>query len=128
MKQHIGTKQLEDLTSIQLKKLHDIMPCPFLMRIAYQEEYRFKINDGGFSDYIEACERIDIGRMIEALTNNHTKYKEDIIIEIVQGTRVEKENKICDIYQSFRCIEDGTSDFRNRNLCDILWEAIVTML
>jgi len=125
MKQNIDINQLKELNTNQLKKLHDVFHNPFLFRIAYQKDFDLKVDQ---SDYSEASAAIKIGIMIEILINNHEKYKDDILLDIYQSTIAEEENKLCYIYKDFRAIEDGNHDYINRNLCDGLWEAIVSMI
>ncbi len=92
----------------------------FLTKIAYEGEYNFKLTQ---QDYIEACCRMNIGRMIEILIDNVPKnnYVDDSIdIEYDRVT-----NTVLVEYRKGNC-SFGT--FEDNELCDALWEAVKSIL
>lgn len=115
MKQNITVEQLKGLNKEQSKKLHEIKYNTFLLRIAYENEYKFNVTD---RDYCEAVFRIDIGNMIEIL-ESQTNSSQQIINE---GGR----------YSIATNLKGGNvtgwqTEYYNE-ICDALWEAVKSFL
>ena len=112
MKQHITLSQLKEITKVQYKKLYELNRNPFLSRIAYEEEYNFKISE---SDYIESASSMSIGTMIEML---NTKKNKDTNIELtIMSTGYTYVGIVFDEY-------NNKVWFEGKELCDVLWDAV----
>lgn len=121
MKKNITVEQLKELNKDQLKKLHEFNNRnPFLTKIVFEGEYNFKSTQ---QDYIEACQRINIGKMIEILINNVPKnnYIEDSID--MEYDRVTKTSLV-----EYRKSNSTFNTFENKELCNALWEAVKSIL
>jgi hypothetical protein len=121
MKQNIAIEQLKELNKNQLKKLYKFNNrCPFLTKIAYEGEYNFKPTQ---QDYIEACYRINIGKMIEILVDNVPKnnYIDDSI-------DIECDRVINTVLVEYRKGDYSFGTFEDKELCDALWKAVKSIL
>lgn len=120
MKQNINVEQLEELTVEQLKKLYKIIPNPSLWRIAYRKDYNLKID---VHDYIEAVHSITIGRILEALINNIPKsecIEDSLDIECDRATGIS--------FVEYRKNNLEFVEYKDKELCDALWDAVKDIL
>jgi len=115
MKQNITLEQLEELNNIQLKELYNLTRNPFLMRLAYEKEYNFKID---VYCRVEAISRITVGVMIGILESK-TKYTQQIINE---------GGRYCITTNIKGCYTTASETKYYNELCDALWEATIHIL
>jgi hypothetical protein len=144
MKQRINIEQLQELTEEQKQRLREWWkPNKYDVAIDFKyDNYEFPVEqvcDDKLIDFVDYGEEIadskkedclpllNIGQMIELLTNKG-RFAEKLIIEIYKATRVERENKICEIYEHSRDYEDGIVSYANRELANCLWQAVKQVL
>ena len=120
MKQNIDIKQLTELSIEQLKKLNELSYNPSLWRIAYEKEFALDVDDMCFCSAINS---INIGKMIEILVDNipKTNYIEDSL-------DIECDRAVNKCFIEYRKSNLEFSNYESKELCDVLWEAVKSIL
>ena len=116
MKQNIKIEQLKQLNKSQLQKLWKLIHCPYLIRIAYAEKYKFDVSK---EDYKNAAYNLNIGKMIEILELSYPTLHIDKHLEIHDSLQKK------DYYEVF---QQGSGSSFGDALCDALWEATKKIL